>query len=86
MYVKAIDAIADAVLFLLPVIVVLQWITHLDRKRDIIIGAVVIVFVRIIVLFGVCRIDARYFPLLIAASIGVDYKKVLRACAVLWGA
>ena len=84
-FVKAIDALADAVLFLLPVIVVLQWITHLDRKRDIIIGAVVIVFFKIIVLLGVCRIDARYFPLLIAASIGVDYKKVLRACVVLWG-
>jgi len=71
--------------FLLYVIVTLQWITHIDRKVDIFIGISLIVLWRLVIIYNPNGLGSSAWPLLMAASIGMDYKKILKICLLLQG-
>lgn len=69
----------------LPFIVLLQWLTHLDRKRDIFIGLALIVLWKFLTIYNPNGLGTISWAFLMAASIGVDYKKVLKICVPILG-
>ena len=69
----------------LSFIVLLQWLTHLDRKRDIFIGLALIVLWKIVGDYNPNGLGNIEWAFLMAASIGVDYKKVLKICVPILG-
>lgn len=81
--------IRNAVFFVLPFVIVFQWVTHNDRKRDIIFSAFMIILFK--VCFSICpnskvnEIQYKYFALLAAGSVGADYKKILKKSSAILG-